>query len=317
MTWVQLDDLFPEHPKVMNAGPLAKALYVDALCYASRYLTDGKLSKQIARRLARDYADFTDPDLLIQALLDASLWNSNGDDYVIHDYLNHQRSSEQIGKDKAAARERMANKRGGSGEVRPNKQGSSGEVQQPEVDTEVDTEVDVTPTGVTTTAPGAQTPPRPVEPVSGKKPLMVVPERNAPQIPPNPPEPPLADLPPAQPFDLLDALCDEVGADVSVLAKPQKDKQLGVAKRLVESGMTVRDVRAMTRWLLGQDWVTSGVDLFLLEKQLGKWQMQGKPAVAVVRSRGRPTATESVFDEALDETRRKRGQPDDNVFDIA
>ncbi len=83
MTWVQLDDLYPEHPKVVNAGPLAKALYVDALCYASRYLTDGRISKQIARRLARDYADYADPDSLIQALLSVGLWTLDGDDVLI------------------------------------------------------------------------------------------------------------------------------------------------------------------------------------------------------------------------------------------
>lgn len=86
MTWVQLDDLFPEHPKVVNAGPLARALYVDALCYASRYLTDGRLSDAIARRMARDYADYATPDQLIDALVDNGLWDRVEDGFEIHDY---------------------------------------------------------------------------------------------------------------------------------------------------------------------------------------------------------------------------------------
>lgn len=84
----------------------------------------------------------------------------------------------------------------------------------------------------------------------------------------------------ASPYALLESLCDTLGQDVSVLSKRDKDRQLAVAKRLVEAGMTVGDVSQMTRWLISQSWVTGGVDFFLLEKQLGKWQLAGKPAAA-------------------------------------
>lgn len=95
-----------------------------------------------------------------------------------------------------------------------------------------------------------------------------------------PPSPPVAESPSPRvspPFPLLAALCDELGTDVSVLTADQRSKQLAVGKRLVAAGLTDADVRRMVRWLSAQSWVTGGVDLFLLEKQLGKWQLAGKP----------------------------------------
>ena len=41
MTWVKLDDSYPDHPKITQVGPLGMALHTAATCYASKYLTDG------------------------------------------------------------------------------------------------------------------------------------------------------------------------------------------------------------------------------------------------------------------------------------
>jgi DNA-binding MarR family transcriptional regulator len=84
---------------------------------------------------------------------------------------------------------------------------------------------------------------------------------------------------PGQPFDLLAALCDELGADVTTLSSAERKKQLAAAKRLLAAGATPDDVRRETRWLLGQSWV-DGVDLFLIEKQRAKWLLAGKPETA-------------------------------------
>ena len=40
MAWVKIDDQFADHPKVMQAGPLAAWLYVCGLCYCGRCLTN-------------------------------------------------------------------------------------------------------------------------------------------------------------------------------------------------------------------------------------------------------------------------------------
>jgi hypothetical protein len=82
-----------------------------------------------------------------------------------------------------------------------------------------------------------------------------------------------------QPFDLLAALCDELGADVTTLSQAERKKQLAAAKRLLAAGATPDDIRRETRWLRGQPWV-DGVDLFLVEKQRAKWLLAGKPETA-------------------------------------
>lgn len=87
------------------------------------------------------------------------------------------------------------------------------------------------------------------------------------------PEPPSTD----SPFALLESLCDMQGQNVSVFPKREKDKQLAVAKRLVSDGMTAQDIGRITQWLMSQSWVTGGVDMFLIEKQVGKWNMAGRP----------------------------------------
>lgn len=82
---------------------------------------------------------------------------------------------------------------------------------------------------------------------------------------------------PIQPFDLLEALVETLGQDISVLSPSEKSKQLGVAKRLLTDGMTDADVRDMAKWLRAQTWMTSGIDFLTLERYRGRWQMSGKP----------------------------------------
>jgi len=105
--WVRLDDSFADHPKVERAGPLAAWLHVTALCYCARHLTDGRVPKTKALRLA----DVASPQDHVDALLRVGLWHEDGDDYVIHDYLEYQPARADVEADRLAARTRMAKKR--------------------------------------------------------------------------------------------------------------------------------------------------------------------------------------------------------------
>jgi len=103
-------------------------------------------------------------------------------------------------------------------------------------------------------------------------------------IPPNPPGG--GD----QPFDLLVAMCEEIGQDVSVLAESEKKRQLAAGKVLATAGATEDDIKRMVRWLSAQDWVIKGggVDLKLIAGQHGKWQLNGKPDAPPSSDRGSP-----------------------------
>lgn len=129
MPWVKLDENFADHPKVERVGPLAAWLHVAALCYCSRHLTDGRIPKAKAVRLA----DIPNPADHVSALVTEGLWADAGTDYVIHDYLDYQPSRDSVLAERSAARDRMAKKRSAarSPEVPPNKNGSSASPSRP------------------------------------------------------------------------------------------------------------------------------------------------------------------------------------------
>lgn len=72
MAWVKLDDQFADHPKVIQAGPLAGWLYICGLTYCSRLLTDGFIPSGQVRRLA----DLKNADALAQRLVQVGLWEA-------------------------------------------------------------------------------------------------------------------------------------------------------------------------------------------------------------------------------------------------
>ena len=89
MTWTRLDDRFPEHPKVVGISNAAFRLHVTALCYASRYQTEGHLPPAALRVIGGRKQ-------LVQELVNAQLWELNGQAWLIHDYLDYNPSREQL-----------------------------------------------------------------------------------------------------------------------------------------------------------------------------------------------------------------------------
>lgn len=102
-TYVRIHDGLPDHPKIAEVGGMAAWLYVSGLCYASRLLTDGIIPARMVGRLT----DLPNVEALASRLLEANLWHRAqhdckdcpqglGDVYVIHDYLDHQRSAAEV-----------------------------------------------------------------------------------------------------------------------------------------------------------------------------------------------------------------------------
>lgn len=92
MPWVKLDDRFPDHPKIAQAGPLAGWLYICGLAYANRMSTDGHLPAGIIRRLA----DLDNAAELADRLVSAGLWERADGGYTIHDYHDYQPTREHV-----------------------------------------------------------------------------------------------------------------------------------------------------------------------------------------------------------------------------
>lgn len=94
MPWVRIDDQFPDHPKIVAAGPAAAWLHVTALCYCNRLLTNGFIPADQVPRLVPGASK------LIDRLVNARLWHRTTrdgvDGYEIHDFLKYQPSRDEV-----------------------------------------------------------------------------------------------------------------------------------------------------------------------------------------------------------------------------
>lgn len=103
MIWIKIANSFPSHPKIVHAGPEAAWLFVCSICYANEHLTDGHIPVGALPLLP---SGLKRPQRSANRLVDAGLWEVTDVGWRIHDYLDHQRSSEQILIGRQADRER-------------------------------------------------------------------------------------------------------------------------------------------------------------------------------------------------------------------
>ena len=103
MTWVRLDDGFPNHPKIIGLSDGAFRLYITALCYSNAYLTDGIIPQKTVKKLS----NFRH----ISALVEANLWEICGDDIKILGYDEYQFTKEKVETERKKAAERKARSR--------------------------------------------------------------------------------------------------------------------------------------------------------------------------------------------------------------
>ncbi|WP_157874257.1 hypothetical protein [Streptomyces sp. AcH 505] len=137
-----MSDDFYDHPKFERVGALGVALWAEGLAWSNRNLTDGRIPRNVARRLI-DFEEVietvlgsfgdaasnavthdvtnsgADPENYavaastlrqntIVGLITAELWVATPGGYLIHHYLEYQKSADQIHaeRDKNAARQR-------------------------------------------------------------------------------------------------------------------------------------------------------------------------------------------------------------------
>ena len=104
MPWANFDDQFPKHPKVLPLSDAAFRLHVSGVCHAAQYLTDGVLRSEVVPLLVPRYKKAT-----LDELIRRGQWHDLGEgcgtdtcplgvpeSHVIHDYLQWNRSREQV-----------------------------------------------------------------------------------------------------------------------------------------------------------------------------------------------------------------------------
>lgn len=86
MTWVYTEDNMPLHPKILRLSDGAFRLWQNALHFANRATTDGKIEKSLLPSLNHHGRWTTKQMAGFVAELVGSLWTDEGDCYRIHNY---------------------------------------------------------------------------------------------------------------------------------------------------------------------------------------------------------------------------------------
>lgn len=105
--WIKVVNSLPAHPKIVRAGDRAAWLYVCGLCYANEHLTDGYIPRDV---LVVAAPGVKSPERLAAQLVAVGLWHDADGGWQIHDYADHQRTSEQVRERREKDRARKAKK---------------------------------------------------------------------------------------------------------------------------------------------------------------------------------------------------------------
>ena len=96
MTWVKLDDGFPNNPKIVGLSDHSFRLYVSALCYSGKYLTDGFIPQAVVAQMG-------DPG----ELLDNGLWEESLGGVYVNNYTEYQTPKAEVERKREANRTRV------------------------------------------------------------------------------------------------------------------------------------------------------------------------------------------------------------------
>lgn len=105
MSWARFDDQYPDHPKIVDVGPLGMALHTAATCYCARYLTDGFVPAAMMARLINldginivnnGISNAVTNAMLTDELTRAGLFDETTGGFFVHDYLDYNPPAAQV-----------------------------------------------------------------------------------------------------------------------------------------------------------------------------------------------------------------------------
>lgn len=112
MAWIRLSDDYVYHQKFTRLSHIAFRLWHEGMAYCRKLLTDGVIrradlktfryaTKAAVAELTTPASDGVEP-----------LWETHGDDFLVHDYLDWNPSKEDDQRDREGAKKRMRRYRG-------------------------------------------------------------------------------------------------------------------------------------------------------------------------------------------------------------
>ena len=109
MTWCKLGDEFPDDLAEVELSDTAFRLHVEGLCWTMKRESGGLIRAHELRRLTA----IENPETGLKELLDVEYWETIDQPrgWLIRHHMNHQRTPEQIAKDRDDAKVRKARSR--------------------------------------------------------------------------------------------------------------------------------------------------------------------------------------------------------------
>lgn len=99
MSWIKLDIGMPNNPKVLGISDKGFRIYIESICYAGSYMTDGIIPlAYVKKNLAED---------VIDELVTRNLWKVTGEKIEIVNYMEHQTPKDEIEKKRESGRKRQ------------------------------------------------------------------------------------------------------------------------------------------------------------------------------------------------------------------
>lgn len=135
MSWTRLDDKFDMNPKLVKAiglvGDSAGWMWVRAVCYCNNHLTDGRVPREVIPNLTSHRRPYS----VAKALVDCGVFDQEGGDFAVHDFLQWNDSRRQVLDKRETARSRKDSFRKSAERKCPTSQGraadASGTVPKP------------------------------------------------------------------------------------------------------------------------------------------------------------------------------------------
>ena len=95
MAWTRIDGLFLKNAKIQRAGVYGMALYLSGLIHCNNSMTDGFIDEALLPGLCGD-AFQTVGKKSAKKLVEVGLWNKVEGGYVVNDFLDFNRSKDEI-----------------------------------------------------------------------------------------------------------------------------------------------------------------------------------------------------------------------------
>jgi hypothetical protein len=139
VSWIKLDDRFPDHEKTIAAGPEAAWLFIEALCWSSRHEADGKIPESVLHHLVSNGEE------LAERLVAAGFVRRTKSGFSIVNYTKRQRTRAEIEDERAKGRGRVAahRSRRRNAVTKPDVMACNEKVRATDTEAEADTDLSI------------------------------------------------------------------------------------------------------------------------------------------------------------------------------